>query len=178
VDLAACVALGFFLLYGLVRGFVLQLFSLAVLVATLVVADRFCASAGEFIRERVWSQFPPHAARAIGFLLIAVGGLTAGALVAHLFRGILSRAAFPFNRTLGGLFGLVKGGLVVMAVLLVLVNVAHEEDEPPGGVELDLLESRAADLTLWTVERLAGVLPGRLADPLRDYASVLRPEEE
>lgn len=175
VDLAAALTLGLFCICGLIRGLTVQLVGLAVLLAALVAAHALCPAIGLWIRSHVWEQISPGASRGIAFVLVALLLLVLASLVFHLaFGGFPAKPLLPFDRFLGGILGATKGALIVMAVLLLVVNVLwDEEDDPPGGLLSDFLESRAADATGWVGRKLAKILPDEVSRRIEEYTRPL-----
>ena len=116
------ILLGALLLFGLVRGLSKGLFvevaSLVALVAGIYGAIHFSNFAAEFLLERVdWSEQTVNlAAFAITFIIIVVAISLAGKALTKLADfaalGIL-------NSILGGVFGILKIGLILSVVLLI-----------------------------------------------------------
>ena len=116
------ILLGALLLFGLVRGLSKGLFvevaSLIALVAGIYGAIHFSNFAAEFLMERVdWSEQTVNlAAFAITFIIIVVAISLAGKALTKLADfaalGIL-------NSILGGVFGILKIGLILSVVLLI-----------------------------------------------------------
>ena len=135
------ILLGALLLFGLVRGLSKGLFvevaSLVALVAGIYGAIHFSNFAAEFLMERVdWAEQTVNlAAFAITFIIIVVAISLAGKALTKLADfaalGIL-------NSILGGVFGILKTGLILSVVLLVFSGF---NKSVPFVSETDLEES-------------------------------------
>jgi len=104
------------------RGFVQELISLASLVIALVVA------AVAYPRGALWFEDLTKSheiALGLGFLVLFVGTLLLGAVVALLARKLVKTAGIQwFDRFLGAVFGLLRGVVVDCILLLVLLAFA------------------------------------------------------
>ncbi|WAC00883.1 CvpA family protein [Lacinutrix neustonica] len=121
------IVLGALLLFGLVRGFTKGLFvevaSLVALVAGVYGAIHFSYFAAEFLQDKTeWEEKTINiVAFAITFVIIIVAIALAGKALTKLADfaalGIL-------NKLLGGVFGLLKVGLI-LSVLLIVFNTLN-----------------------------------------------------
>lgn len=121
------IVLGALLLFGLVRGFMKGLFvevaSLVALVAGVYGAIHFSYFAAEFLQDKTeWNEKTINiVAFAITFVIIIVAIALAGKALTKLADfaalGIL-------NKLLGGVFGLLKVGLI-LSVLLIVFNTLN-----------------------------------------------------
>lgn len=108
----------FSLLVGAWRGLVYELISLASWFAAFVLAQWFApavaghlpmAGAGEPLRY------------AAAFVVVFVGSLFAGSLIAFVLKKLISAVGMsPADRALGALFGLVRGAVLLLAVVVVV----------------------------------------------------------
>ena len=87
VDMVGLAVVICLFIYGVVRGFMLQLAGIIVLVASLVVATLLSPPAGEFIRAKVWSTLPMATAKYACFAVILLICLGVGRALSHLARG-------------------------------------------------------------------------------------------
>jgi len=106
-------------LIGLLRGFMREVISLAGWIAGIWLAIRFAADVGAvFPFAEEW----PLAQTAIAAVLIVVICVFAAALAGWLLRELIKAARLSAaDRTLGGLFGLVRGALII-GLLVFLVR--------------------------------------------------------
>ncbi len=100
------------------KGFFFEVISLAGTVVGYLVAS------WQYPRTAAWIQ--PHVnsewiANVFGFLIIFVAIVALAGLIAKLARWAMNKAGLTwFDRVLGGLFGLLKGSLVVAILLMVM----------------------------------------------------------
>jgi membrane protein required for colicin V production len=111
---------------AMMKGIVQELISLASVLIGLVVA------AIGYTRAALWFDDltrSPEIALGLGFLVLFLGTLLAGALVGVLARKFIKSAGIQwFNRFLGGIFGLVRGVLVDAILLMAMLAFAIKPD--------------------------------------------------
>jgi membrane protein required for colicin V production len=118
IDWAIVVTLALSVLLGIVRGVVREMFALAGWIVGVLLALQFAAPIGNWLPL----ELPLGARTALAGLVIVVGTLLAAALVAALLRAALSVAKLSIeDRMLGGLFGVLRGAIVIGLVVLVAV---------------------------------------------------------
>ncbi|HET8729932.1 MAG TPA: CvpA family protein [Moraxellaceae bacterium] len=111
--------------FGLFRGFVREAFSLAGWVAAYVVARLF-HPAMESMLVGVISTPSLRLATAWGGLFVAT--LLLVALAGYMIRSLMEEAGIgAVDRVLGGVFGLVRGGILVLALLVLLAPAVHND---------------------------------------------------
>ena len=109
------------LIVGAWRGLVVELMSLAGWVAAFVLAQWLAGDVAHGLP--VWKEAAPQLRYALSFVLVFVAGMFAAAFVSWLLRKVVDTAGLrPVDRSLGGIFGLVRG-VVVLLVLAVLVHL-------------------------------------------------------
>jgi membrane protein required for colicin V production len=109
------------LIVGAWRGLVHELMSLAGWVAAFFVAQWLAQDVTRWLP--LWREAAPQVRYAVSFGLVFVATMFAAAMVAWLLGKVVSTAGLkPVDRSLGGIFGLVRG-LVVLLVLAVLVHL-------------------------------------------------------
>jgi membrane protein required for colicin V production len=108
------------LVIGAWRGLVHELMSLAGWVAAFFVAQWLAQDVVQWLP--LWREAAPQVRYALSFVLVFVASMFAAALVSWLLGKVVSTAGLkPVDRSLGGIFGLVRG----VVVLLVLAVVVH-----------------------------------------------------
>ncbi len=104
---------------GIFKGFVKQVIGLVAVVAGLVLAcfyyERTAAIFETFIHNRLLSNF-------LGFLLLFVLVLIAGAVIGHLLTKAMKGPLAFANRLFGALFGFVKAVLICGIIVFALVS--------------------------------------------------------
>ncbi len=102
-----------------VKGFFRELISLASALASLAIAALGYRRAAVWFEDLTKSR---DVALGLGFLTLLLATLALGALLTALARRLIKKAGLqPFDRFLGGVFGLVRGGLVDCVLLMALV---------------------------------------------------------
>ncbi len=154
LDLLLLGLLGFFLLRGIIRGFIKEIMGLIGLVGALVVGAVFYKQVGMWlarisgIKAGWWD--------AVGFVLLLVVVLVvAGYLAGGISRLILEGPMSGLNRLAGGIVGLLKG----LVVCYLLVNVLLLT--MPMGAPTGLRSSVITPYILKAGGRLMSVLPAQ-----------------
>ena len=108
--------------FAVLQGFFRELIALAAFMAAVIIAALGYAWAAKWFEDLTRS----HAiALAAGFLSLFLGTLLLGAVVAAVVHKLLKTAGLePFDRLMGGIFGLVRGLLVDCVLLMVFVAFA------------------------------------------------------
>lgn len=178
LDLVAFGILGFFVLMGALRGGIASLMSLVTLLlsyaAAVWAAGRFGEAASRALS--VSTLIGPAIAGTAGFLVTALvfGGVGFGVRRwAKRLRGDSRMSAV--NRWLGGFFGAVRGGLVVLLVswLVIWLDAARQTGAFEGlDAVPDIRISSAAKVTQKVVEGAVGAALGD-EDPASDVVARL-----
>jgi membrane protein required for colicin V production len=107
------------LLLGLWRGLVYEVLSVLSWIAAFLLAQWFAPQVGDWLP--MGEGTAPALKHAAGFVVVFVGALFGGGLVAWLVKKLVEAIGLkPVDRTLGALFGLVRGGVLVLAVAVVV----------------------------------------------------------
>ncbi len=113
------------MLFGGWRGFVYEVMSLAAWVAAFVLA--------RWLGADVARHLPMHGAsellrQAAGFLIVFVGSVMLGALLAVMAKKLLTTVGLrPADRLLGAVFGLTRG-LLLLLLITALVQLSPVKD--------------------------------------------------
>ncbi len=109
------------LIVGVWRGLVYELMSLAGWVAAFVVAQWLAQDVALWLP--VWQEAAAQVRYALAFVLVFVASMFAAGVVSWLLRKVVDTAGLrPVDRSLGGIFGLARGA-VVLLVLTVVVQL-------------------------------------------------------
>ena len=104
-------------LVGVLRGFVKEVFSLAVWAAAFLVAWHFSGDVAEWMSDAITL---PSARLAMGFAGLFVGVLLIGGRANYLLGKLVQSTGLSgTDRLLGGVFGAARGLVLVVAILLV-----------------------------------------------------------
>jgi membrane protein required for colicin V production len=118
VDWAIVVILGLSILLGVLRGVVREVFALCGWIVGVLLALRFA----EPLAQSLPLDLPSAARTGIVGLLIIVATLIAAALAAAALRALLAAAKLSLeDRVLGGIFGILRGALIVALAALVAI---------------------------------------------------------
>lgn len=116
-DYAILAAILISLLVGALRGFIKEVFSLAVWSAAFIIAYQYAGDVAGMMEDHVSL---PSARTAMGFTGLFVAALLIGGLLNYLLgRLVESTGLSGTDRLLGGVFGAARGLALVVAVLLV-----------------------------------------------------------
>jgi len=151
---------------GLIKGFTRLVIGLAAAVIGLFCALWFYGAAGSFL-----TPYVSHKAIAnfIGFVLIFAGTIIAGAIVARLLGLLLKWAGLSWlDRLAGGAFGLVRGA--VIGIALVLALMAFSPKPPPRSV----VRSRLAPYFIDAAHVCAAVAPREVREAVEESYSKIK----
>lgn len=141
------------LLLGLWRGLVYELISVASWLTAFVLAQWFAADAAKLLPMSGASEVLRYGA---GFVLVFIGSVFVGAMVAVLVRKLVSAVGLsPADRALGAAFGMVRGILLLLAVAVVV-------GMSPLRTNQWWQESVGAGLATFALKGLKPVLPADL----------------
>ncbi|MBK6998779.1 MAG: CvpA family protein [Rhodoferax sp.] len=108
------------MLVGAWRGLVYEMLALLNWVVAFMLAQWFAPMAAKHLPLGEVTEIVRYAA---GFVLVFVASLFVGGLLAFLVRKLMAAVGLrPVDRALGAVFGLVRGGIVLL-VLVVLVGM-------------------------------------------------------
>ncbi|MDM0030661.1 CvpA family protein [Variovorax sp. J22P271] len=145
------------MLLGLVRGLVFEVISLAGWVVAFVAAQWLAEDVGR------WLPFGDPAASwryAAGFVLVFVGVAFGVGLLAALTRKLVAAIGLrPVDRILGGVFGVARGAVAMLAVAVVVHLLALSDSAWWHG-------SRSAIVLDAALQGLKPALPDKLASYL------------
>ncbi|MGH9630835.1 MAG: CvpA family protein [Bryobacteraceae bacterium] len=144
---------------GFAKGFLRIGIGFAAAIAGFLCAAWFYRIAGKPLTPYVDS---PWLANVLGFLLVFVGILGAGALISMALARLFHWVGLTWlDRLLGGAFGFVRG--TVIAVMIMMVILAFTPKRPP----VALLESRIAPYVIEASHLLSSITPFELKEGFR-----------
>lgn len=145
-------------IWGVWRGFVREIISLAGWVLAFLAANAAAGPLGEALPTSISS---PEVRVLLAYLVVFVFTLSIATLAGMLFARLLKAAGLGgLDRTLGGLFGLARG-VVILVAFTILAGLTTLPRQPSWR------ESVTAGMLTRTVLQLKAWLPPRLADRLR-----------
>ncbi len=158
LDIAIVAILVLSLLLGVWRGFVREVFSLAGWVLAFLAANAVAAPIGDALPTSIAR---PEVRVLIAFVVVFVFTLSATALAAMLVSKLFKAAGLGgVDRTLGGLFGLARGVVILLAITIAAGLTALPKHPL-------WKESVGAGMLTRTVLQLKSWLPPRLESRLR-----------
>jgi membrane protein required for colicin V production len=140
------------LLLGAWRGLVYEVLSVMSWIAAFVVAQWLAPDAAALLPvERA-----PEAGRyAIGFVVVFIAVVFVGAVLAWLTKKLVQAVGLrPVDRTLGAMFGLIRGVVLLLAVAVV-VNMS------PARRAVWWTEAKGAAISMAVLKELKPLLPER-----------------
>jgi membrane protein required for colicin V production len=141
-------------------GLTREVVGLVSMIAALVLAIWFYGSAGAFLLPYVSS---PAIANFCGFLIVFCGVLILGSLVGHTLGRFIKVTGLSFvDRLLGAGFGVVRGVLISVALVLALLAFSPGKS-PPNAV----VESRVAPYVIDAARLFAAMAPHELKEGFR-----------
>ena len=127
VDIAILVVLAVSLLIGLFRGFIREILSLFSWLGAMWIAYHFATEAATYLEPYI--DQPPLRV-VVGFAGIFITALISFSIISYLLYRLLSIAGVSgIDRSLGSLFGLIRG-LVIVAVLILAANFMDFASQP------------------------------------------------
>ncbi len=137
---------------GAWRGLVYEVLSVMTWVAAFIVAQWLAPDAAALLPV---DRAPEAGRYAVGFVVVFIAVVFAGGLLAWLTKKLIDSVGLrPVDRTLGALFGLVRGAVLLLA-LAVVINMS------PARRADWWTESTGAGVSLATLKGLKPVLPER-----------------
>ena len=139
---------------GVWRGLVYEVLSLVAWALAFFVAQLFAADMGALLPMGSAGEGSRYLA---GFAVVFLLTLVAGGLTIALVTKLISVVGLrPIDRALGGLFGLIRGLLMLMALVLVVgMTPLHKHDEWQASAGVQSLQS--------LYKAVQPLLPGELA---------------
>ena len=165
-DLLLLVLVGLLVLLGLLKGLMRLLIGIGALVAAFVLAARFHGLAAASVLGVM--DMPAPAANLVGYLVIFLGTMLAGALTGRILRGLLKTAMLGWaDRLAGAGAGLIAA--LLAAALMVLPVIAYV----PSGERLLRNSVLAPYVTLFS-DLANEIVPEELAEQYRERMDALR----
>lgn len=158
VDVILLAVLGASVVLGIWRGLVYEVLSVLAWVAAFVIAQRWALEAAAWLPLDGWSEPLRYAA---GFVVVFIATAFASGLLAWLAQlGTRSIGLRPIDRVLGGVFGVVRGVLILLAVALV-VHMTPWVDSPAwrDAVGPGWLANGLAVVKFWVPAPVAAYFP-------------------
>jgi membrane protein required for colicin V production len=166
LDIALVAIIGLSVVGGFVKGSARLVVGTAAAILGLLCGLWFGGTAGAFLVPYVSHQ---GIANFLGFLLVLFGVLILGALLGKLLSVMLKWVGLSWlDRLLGAVFGLVRG--LVFAIALMLALMAFSRQPPPRAV----VQSRLAPYVIDAARLCAYLAPRQVKDAVRESYEKVR----
>jgi membrane protein required for colicin V production len=120
LDWVVVAALALSVLLGLWRGLVYEVLSVLNWIAAFLAAQWLAPYVGDWLGRQGFVQHEPLR-YAAGFAAVFIATLIVGSLLAWLLKKLVEAIGLrPVDRALGGLFGLLRGAVAVLALAVVV----------------------------------------------------------
>lgn len=118
-DYSVLAVMAISLLAGVVRGVVSEILALLAWVAAFIAARMWAAPVGDLLLVELSDPLNPYWRQLAGFVAVFVAVLILFTLLRWIAKLLLKAAGLrPLDRILGALFGVARGMLVVLALIL------------------------------------------------------------
>jgi membrane protein required for colicin V production len=154
LDIVFFIVVSLSILFGVLRGFIRELFSVVFLIIAVVLSFLFYRDAGHLFMKCIDNRDISNFA---GFLSIFVIVLIIGSLVTYCMKKILIHGPLKsVDRILGGVFGLVRGILISGIIVFALIAFSIDNNL--------LLKSKIAPYLKSSIEIFLKLLPDNVRD--------------
>lgn len=172
LDYILIAILAFSVLGSVRRGFTREMIGLGAAIAALMLAMWFYGDAAVLVRWQVGSE---RAANFLGFVIVVIAVLCAGAVVGAVVRRFVKAIGLSFfDRLLGAAFGLARGAIVCIALLTAYIAFGQPADPktaPPG-----VVNSQIAPPLLEASRVLVDAAPAQLRQSFNEEYGEVRSE--
>jgi len=158
-DILVLIVLGVSAIYGFSRGFTLEILSLGAWVGAIIATLYLLPVAQPLMRDFL---DPPGFADTVTVILLGVVTLIIFKILANVIsRAIKSSAIGPLDRSMGALFGVVRGLLIVCVAYLVTTWIIPQKNLPDW-----ILQARSRPLVEYGASILADITPAEIIESL------------
>jgi membrane protein required for colicin V production len=166
LDIVLLVILAASMVLSLRKGLSREIIGLAAVILAIVLGVWFYGIAGALFEPHLSSRGAAHFA---GFVVVFAGVLLAGAVVSAIVGKFLKATGLSwFDRMLGAIFGLARGVLIGIALILGIMAFSTSGNPPPS-----VVESRTAPYVVDAARLIASIAPHELREGYRKtYAQV------
>lgn len=152
IDLASAVILFVFFFAGLLKGLIREVMTLVGVIVSFFAALHLAGIAAPWVLK--WVVLPPRVSLFVGFLVVFILLLVLFHILGYvLYRVVRATPLTVIDRIAGGLFGVLKGSLIIFLVLLVLSVIPFR-----GSAAGQLKESYAFRTAQWAAPVFARYL--------------------
>ena len=121
-DVVVVILLAYSLFRGLSKGFIIEVSGMIALFFGIMGSFKFSSLVGNYLTQYV--EWSPKIIQAVSFILLFIGIVYAISIFAKMLTKALKIVALGgLNRLLGGLFGIIKWGIILSALTLVFKEI-------------------------------------------------------
>ncbi len=156
VDIVVLAVVILAFIFGLVRGFVMQLVQIGSLVAGFFLAKNYYVQGSQLVRDHValGDEYAEEISAYFAFFVIFCATVAVLFFVSFLLRDIIKQAKLAsYDRFLGGVFGIVKGLLICTALYYALDFWPTDEKRKEFKRDLQFQDSVGVEVMEWIVSR-------------------------
>lgn len=148
IDIAVLVIVGISILLGVLRGLVREVLSLVAWVAAFLVANLLAPETAKLLPQAMAGEEIRLLLSFVGVFIVVLIGLSVVAILASKLIKVVGLG--PADRVVGGVFGLARGVLVVM-ILVLLAGLTALPRQPVwrNGILSGTLETAAGHVKAW-----------------------------
>ena len=125
VDLILLAILAITVLFGILRGFVRQIFGILAVIIGLILAVNYYTYISNFLTQWINNRTVTHF---LGFIVIFVFALFLGGILSFMLSKAIKGPLKFINHALGGGLGLLKGALICGVILFAMLVFPFDED--------------------------------------------------
>ncbi len=157
-DIVMIVVLAGAMIFGAIKGFAWQLASIASIVISYAVAFKYREPFSQSIEaEPPWNRF-------LAMLILYVGTSLVIWVVFRMVSGTIDRLKLrEFDRQVGAMFGLAKGGLYCILITLFAVTLMGDT------VRTKIVQSKSGNYIANVLQRSEAVVPAEIQDVVQPY---------
>ncbi|MCK4835580.1 MAG: CvpA family protein [Candidatus Aminicenantes bacterium] len=157
LDFAFLIIMVLSVFFGIWKGLIRELFSLAFFIIAVVLSFLYYFEAGNMFLKQIKSR---DVANFVGFLLIFVSIVIVGSLVTYFIKRVFIIGPLKsIDRILGGVFGLLRG--ILISAILVFGLISFPIDEKL------VLESKLSPVVIKTINVFFNLLPEKFKQKLK-----------
>ncbi|MCK4943675.1 MAG: CvpA family protein [Candidatus Aminicenantes bacterium] len=152
LDIAFLIVISLSIVFGILKGFVRELFSLVFFIIAVILSFLYYFEAGNLFLKQIKNR---NVADFVGFMLIFISILIIGSLVTYVIKKLFVIGPLrSIDRILGGGFGLLRG--ILISAILVFGLISFPLDEQL------VVKSRLSPYVIQTIQVFINLFPDKL----------------
>lgn len=157
LDIVVLVIIFLSIMFGIIKGFIREMLSLAFFIIAVVLSFLFYSEVGTLLIKDITNK---DVANFAGFILIFVFVLIIGSLVTYFTKKVFTIGPLKsIDMILGGVFGLVRGILISAIIVFALISFPIDDNL--------ILKSRLSPYVMKTIDVFFGLLPIKFQQKLK-----------